>query len=183
MTTTMPAISPPEVLSDEEIEALERPYRRLDLRLYTVAEVARILDQPYHRIYRWAYPADSQNSAGQTADHPTPPIIYSREPKEFGWPTIPFVGLAQAQVAAFLFQSGATSRYLQSSGRSSADIAISASCKPSCAKSSGANIPWRMNPSMPAQKSLRTSEVTSQNSANSARASPTETTATPQDSD
>ncbi len=113
MTTTMPTISPPEVLSDEEREELLKPYRRLDLRLHTVAEVARILDQPYHRIYRWAYPADSQNSTGQTAVHPTPPIIYSREPREFGWPTIPFVGLAQAQVAAFLFQGGTTSRHIR----------------------------------------------------------------------
>lgn len=113
MTTTMPTISPPEKLSAEEIAALEKPFRRLDLLLYTVAEVARIVDQPYHRIYRWTYPANSQEGANQTAGHPMPPIIASGPPEEFGWPTIPFVGLAQAQVATFLFQGGATSRHIR----------------------------------------------------------------------
>ncbi len=113
MTTTMPTISPPRVLSDEEREERMKPYRRLDLLLYTVAEVARILDQPYHRIYRWAYPADTQKGASQATGKPTPPIIASGPPEEFGWPTIPFVGLAQAQVATFLHQSGATSRHIR----------------------------------------------------------------------
>ncbi len=113
MTTTLPTIPPPEVLSDEEIEALERPYRRLDLLLYTVAEVARIVDQPYHRIYRWTYPADSRKCASQATGKPTPPIIASGPPKQFGWPTIPFVGLAQAQVATFLYQSGFSARHIR----------------------------------------------------------------------
>lgn len=100
----MPAIS-----SDKDKAESLRSYRSLDLLLYTVADIADIVQQPYHRIYRWVKPVGTK----KTADGSLPPIISSGQPEFRGGPTIPFVGLVQAQVAAHFFQSGMTTRRIR----------------------------------------------------------------------
>lgn len=104
MSATSPVNSP-----DEDRKESLRPWRNLDPPLYTIADVADIVNQPYHRIYSWVKPTSSKRTGGKS----TPPIIASGQPEFRGGPAIPFVGLVQAQVAAHLFQGGMTTRRIR----------------------------------------------------------------------
>lgn len=70
--------------------------------LYTIAEVARIIDQDHQKIRRWAKPFYSKNSP----IHLFPQIVTAHKARKHGSPTVPFVGLVEALVVVLLRESG-----------------------------------------------------------------------------
>ncbi len=74
----------------------------MEASLYTIADIARILDQKYQKIHRWTKPLHLQS----TARRQLPPIITTRPAAKPGRPSVPFVGLVEAQVMVLLRQCG-----------------------------------------------------------------------------
>ncbi len=74
----------------------------MEASLYTIADIARILDQKYQKIHHWTKPLHSQS----TARHQLPPIITTKRAAKRGRPSVPFVGLVEAQVIVLLRECG-----------------------------------------------------------------------------
>jgi len=82
---------------------LPEPFRRhLDNPIYTVADVARIIDEPYHIVYHWAKECQEK-----------PPLVsrcYVFPDAEF---YIAFVGLAEAYAVSILRKYGLSTRQIR----------------------------------------------------------------------
>ena len=72
--------------------------------LYTIAEAARIVDVPVSTMTSWAR-GYRRSSAGRP-DVVGEPIVTWIEPKDRGWPSIPFIGAAEALVVAAVRRRG-----------------------------------------------------------------------------
>lgn len=80
-----------------------------EIPLYTIAEVAQILDQDYQKIHRWTKPFYSKNRPS----HPFPQIVTTLKALKRGRPTVPFVGLVEARVVVLLREGGVPMQHIR----------------------------------------------------------------------
>lgn len=77
---------------------------RFEIPLYTMGQVARIVDVPSSTLRTWARGSERVDASGRTIS--TDPVVTRLPPERPRSPCIPFVGLVEAVVVAAVRQSG-----------------------------------------------------------------------------
>ena len=87
---------------------------RFSIPLYTIPQAARYVRVPESTYYKWVkgYRA-SPVAGGADSARIAEPVIASIPPEKRGWPSVPFVGLAESMVLAAFRKSGVSLQHIR----------------------------------------------------------------------